>query len=164
MDVILEEKRHEEGKELAYELIRHGVRYQEIAKVMEVDPRMAFDWLKKVERTGWTSDTQETYDDPKELTSKMEKLKEYKGLYTKQARDRRRMAKQELARTLYEQGVPMKEISQKVNIAVQTLYEWGIAEPQQPDMSWIENWKRDWDAFMRSLVRPIRLEGKLYVE
>lgn len=164
MDVILEEKRYDEGKELAFDLIRHGVRYTEIAEILGVASKVTWEWMKKVERTGWVKENPEIYTDPEAFELKKAELSKYRGLYGKNATERRRIEKRKAARTLYEQGIPIKEIAIKLNTSVSVLYEWNLSEKKETEAEWIAKWKQEWDEFMNRLVRPIRLEGKLYVE
>lgn len=159
MDVLLEEKKCREGKELALELIRHGVPDRTIEDILEMERKTVCNWRNKLRERGWNSI--ETYGSPKELEQKLEKLSEYAGLYTKSAISARWEQKRELLKVMLAQGMKIKEISEILNVTEKTLRRWEKEKNSKEHESdeWIPEWRQEWDEFMRRLVRPIRLAG-----
>lgn len=158
MDVLQEEKKCQEGKELALELMRHGVSDCAIGDILGVEQKTAYNWRKRLRESGWDG-TLETYETQGELERKMEELSKYTGLYTKSAIIKRWDKKRELFKNMFEQGMDIKEIAGILNVTAETLHKWkrGKINKGQESDEWIPVWRKEWDEFMQRLVRPIRL-------
>lgn len=161
MNVLEEEKRYKEGKKLAYELIRHGVSNKEVGQLVGLDSRIICNWRANVERSSYCT---ELYDDPQELERKKIELSKYKGIFGRDAILKRTEVKKKMAQKYYDQGMPTKEICEKLNITAPALYSWGIITPEERNAErskeWLQEWCWEWDSFMSRLVRPIRLAGE----
>lgn len=127
---------------------------------MGADHKTVWEWRKKTLENGWDG-TLEAYENPEELESKLQKLSEYAGLYTRDAFTARWEQKKKLFKIMLSQGIEMKQIAEILGVTEYTLRKWrkGASKEYESEV-WKAEWCQNWDAFMSSLARPIRLEGK----
>lgn len=158
--ITLEEKRYRECKALICDLICLGASDGQIGAAVGARNNTVNVWRKEVERKGRRI---RDLCEKSEIEGGLQQLSEYYGLFTQQSRDARSRKKQDLAKAMLDRGAKRKEIVKTLGICRSTLSAWEAVwrgekkEARGSEKAWSEQWQQEWDEFMASLVRPIRL-------
>ena len=144
----------EEGKKLAQELIRHGVKDKTIADILGVTKACIFEWRQLVRRTGWTDADVVGYEEPGELERKLKELENYKGIFSTKDMQEKYRQKQQEAIKLFEQGKTGVQVQEMLHVSYDTVARWrklaGVV-PEKKEKIGIENaawaieWRQEWD-------------------
>lgn len=158
----------EEGKALAQELMRHGVKNLAIAKALDVTQSCVSQWRKQARRKGRKKGAVEIYEDPRDLERKMKELERYRGIYAPERMQELAQQRMQDAEKLFRQGATIKQVCQELHISVATATcykrELGLVatdkkEKELSNEAWVQEFREEWDEFMGRLARPIRLAG-----
>lgn len=152
-----------EGYELACDLIIHGASAKQVSSILGVSDKCVYNWRRRLDIG--PREQVVSYAEPDEMERKLEKLKEYSGVFTSGKYVKNKEGVTERFKEMVAAGKHSKEISEELGISRTTVSRWrqinGVvpeAEKLPQHGHFYEEWCKEWDDFISRLKRPLRLE------
>ena len=160
------EGKRKEGFELACELMLHGATARQVSENLGISKECAYKWRKRM-MIDSAEQLEECFDSD-EMKKKLELLKSYQGIWCTGPYIENKDEKMKKAKELYEKGYSVRRIGRELGVTARAAERWlqtigckcveNKKEKELPKGLWVEKWCKEWDEFVGSLKRPLRIK------